>query len=49
MFRPRDGAVLLEIVVDVSRHHEILITEEVAGTRPSRPRTDSGRSWHATP
>ncbi|HZD16922.1 MAG TPA: anti-sigma factor [Actinomycetota bacterium] len=47
MFRPRNGMVLLELVVDVSRHDEILITEELAGTRPSHPRTEGGRSWHA--
>lgn len=47
MFLPRDGVVVLELTVDVSRHDEVWITEEVAGTRPSRPRTDGGHSWRA--
>jgi hypothetical protein len=47
MFRPDGGVVLLELVVDVSRHDEVWITEEVAGTRPSSPRTDGGHSWRA--
>ena len=47
MFLPEDGVVLLELTVDVSRY-EIWITEELAGTRPSRPRADGGRSWRAS-
>ena len=48
MFLPEDGVVLLELTVDVSRYDEIWITEELAGTRPSRPRADGGRSWRAS-
>jgi len=48
MFLPEDGVVLLELTVDVSRYDEIWITEELAGTRPSRPRTDGGHSWRAS-
>jgi hypothetical protein len=47
MFRPRDGVVLLELTVDASSHDEVWITEELAGTRPSQPRTDGGHSWRA--
>lgn len=48
MFRPDDGVVLLELVVDVSVHDEVWITEEVAGSRPAEPRTDGGRSWRGS-
>lgn len=48
MFVPKDGVVLLELTVDVSRYDEVWITEELVGTRPSRPRTDGGYSWRAS-
>lgn len=48
MFVPKDGVVLLELTVDVSRYEEVWITEELVGTPPSRPRTDGGYSWRAS-
>lgn len=48
MFVPRDGVVLLELTVDVSRYDVVWITEELVGTEPSRPRIDGGYSWRAS-
>ena len=42
------GHVMLRVEVDVTRYDEILITEELEGTRPSTPNLGAGRSWHAT-
>lgn len=47
MFVPDDGFVLLDLTVDVSVYDEIWITEEVAGTSPTRPRT-AGPTWRGT-
>jgi hypothetical protein len=45
MFVPYDdGSVLLQLSVDVSVYDEIWITEEVAGTQPTKPRT-AGPTW----
>jgi hypothetical protein len=44
MFLPDDGIVLLELIVDISVYDEIWITEELADTQPTQPRT-AGRSW----
>lgn len=41
-----EGHVMLRIEVDVARYDEILVTEELEGTRPSTPSL-GGRSWHA--
>jgi hypothetical protein len=46
MFVPRDGVVLLELVVDVSRYDELWITEEAIGPAPAAPSADR-RSWRA--
>ena len=46
MFVPRNGAVLIELTVDVSRYDEVWITEETAGVPPTSPST-AGRSWRA--
>jgi hypothetical protein len=48
MFRPENGVVLLELVVDVSVYDEVWITEELAGTRPAEPRAYGGRSWRGS-
>lgn len=45
-FVPRDGVVLLRITVDPARFDELLITEELLGEEPERPRLQ-GRAWHA--
>lgn len=45
-FVPRDGVVLLRITVDPARFDELLITEELVGEEPERPRLQ-GRTWHA--
>ena len=49
VFWPEDGVVLVELTsVDVSRYDAIWITEELAGTRPTEPRTDGGHAWAAS-
>lgn len=46
-FLPRDGLVLLRLLIEGDRFDEILITEEPLGEEPTEPSLERGRTWHA--